>query len=231
VSTFVVGSVVPVSGWDARLLLAHARQLAKLHNPEYDLSGPVGGQGSVLDLAQEFQDGFQWWQQAHPEITDEPGTTALATEIRDVLAATAADFEGIRYSFIHGDLVATNVLVDSSGIPRYIDWEWARIGDVAQDLAYIGGTVVGGPWYAQMDASMVDRFLAEYMRAAAESSPGRLDSFQRLRRRRDAWELYERFLSSLHYMKQARELVEPGPYPQAVRTLHATLRTRLRTMG
>ena len=227
VSTFVPGSVLAASDWDERLLCDHARQLARLHRPGFALAGPLGAAGAVIDIVGEFDQGLQWWRTSHPEVTDDDEVAALARDIRARLVAATPDFEGIRYSFIHGDLVATNVVVDASRTPRYIDWEWARIGDVAQDLAYIGGEVTGGPWYARMSGATVTEFLTAYCAARAAQSDGQVEPLDRLRRRRDAWELVERFLSSLHFSRQARVVAEPGQYADAVRELRTTLRARL----
>lgn len=227
VSTFVPGAVLPAAQWNDALLRAHARQLARLHDPHYEGAGALGADGAAIDLVREFDEGYGWWQESHPDVTDSNGVAALGAAVRQRLLEARPFFDGMRYSFIHGDLVATNVVVDREGMPRFIDWEWARIGDVAQDLAYIGGTVVGGPWYVFMKPSTVTRFIAEYMTAAAAQPHWNNESFERLQGRRDAWELYERFLSSLHFLKQARALDDPGFYPEAVRSLHATLRSRM----
>jgi hypothetical protein len=45
--------------------------------------------------------------------------------------------------------------------------------------------------------------------------------------RRDAWEVYERFLSSLHFSTQAAALGPGSIYPAAVRALHRTLTARV----
>ena len=227
VSTFVPGSVRSAADWDERLLRDHARQLARLHQPRFHLAGPLGRAGAVIDIVAEFDAGLQWWRTSHPEVTEDDEVAALARRIRARLVAAAPAFEGIRYSFIHGDLVATNVVVDASGTPRYIDWEWARIGDVAQDLASIGGEVTGGPWYARLSSAAVTEFLREYLAARGAQPDGQVEPLDSLRRRRDAWELVERFLSSLHFSRQARVVTDPGRYAEAARELRTTLRARL----
>ena len=40
-------------------------------------------------------------------------------------------------AFLHGDLVAANVLWPPEGGPVLVDWEFARMGDPAEDLAYL----------------------------------------------------------------------------------------------
>jgi aminoglycoside phosphotransferase (APT) family kinase protein len=41
------------------------------------------------------------------------------------------------FAFLHGDLVAANVLWPPAGGPVLVDWEFARAGDPAEDLAYL----------------------------------------------------------------------------------------------
>jgi Ser/Thr protein kinase RdoA (MazF antagonist) len=38
--------------------------------------------------------------------------------------------------FVHGDFRIGNVLVDESGVVAVVDWEFARYGDIAEDLAF-----------------------------------------------------------------------------------------------
>lgn len=231
VSTFVPGAVFAPSRWNKALLMGHARQLAKFHGSRRKAANGLGIGEDPVDIVREFDEGYAWWQEAHPEVTDNANVEAVGAAIRRRLIGARPWFEGMRTTLIHGDLVATNIVVDTAGVPRYIDWEWARIGDVAQDLAYIGGHVVGGPWYVPMKPATVDAFIVEYVSAAATRAHGNNEPFERLLGRRDAWELCERFLSSLHFAKQARTLPDPGYYPAAVRSLHATLRTRLNLAG
>lgn len=41
------------------------------------------------------------------------------------------------FALIHGDLSLGNLLWDDDGVPTLIDWEFARDGDPAEDLAYL----------------------------------------------------------------------------------------------
>ncbi len=44
---------------------------------------------------------------------------------------------GAAFALLHGDLVAANVLWPPGGGPVLIDWEFHRMGDPAEDLAYL----------------------------------------------------------------------------------------------
>jgi aminoglycoside phosphotransferase (APT) family kinase protein len=60
--------------------------------------------------------------------------TADAGLARRVAAVPPADGP---FAFLHGDLVAANVLWPPAGGPVLVDWEFARMGDPAEDLAYL----------------------------------------------------------------------------------------------
>jgi aminoglycoside phosphotransferase (APT) family kinase protein len=51
-----------------------------------------------------------------------------------VLAAPGAD--GMRFALLHGDLVEDNIVWPRTG-PVLVDWEFWRMGDPAEDLAYL----------------------------------------------------------------------------------------------
>lgn len=221
VSSHVAGRHVPAGEWDDALLARHAGQLARLHRRRFPVEGT-----DRLDLVAEFDEGAQWWAEHHPEVGDTPGARRLAGEIHRRLVDAAGEFEAITYAFVHADLVATNVVVGDDGVPRFIDWEWARIGDVANDLALIGGTVTGGRWYVPMDDAAIDRFIGAYVEESRSlgSTP---EDPARLRARRDAWELHERFQNALHCQARSREEgADPG-YALAAAQLRQGIRHRL----
>jgi aminoglycoside phosphotransferase (APT) family kinase protein len=179
VTTLVPGRVVAASEWTPDLLAAHARHLARLHQMERP--------GSTL-VADHFRDSLAWWTGHHPEIVE---------QVARLVPLVAAFVEPIppapRHTLIHGDAVPTNILVDDAGTPRYVDWEWVEFGDPAQDLGYLGGSIAVMPWYVPLDQAAVDHFVAAYQ----EIHPDRT-----LHRRRAAWEVCERFFTSLHLRTQ-----------------------------
>jgi aminoglycoside phosphotransferase (APT) family kinase protein len=225
VTTYVPGQVVAARNWDDALLHAHARQLAVLHATPFAAAGAVTAseqdRTTGLSLSERFADSIGWWRGAHPEVLADDDVARLVPAVERYLAEAAPVFARLhRFSLIHGDLVVPNVLVDA-GTPRYVDWEWVEIGDPAQDLAYIGGPVAAPPWYVPLSPARVDRFLNAYADHAGESA-GSMDD---LRVRRDAFEVFERFFSSLHF--RTRRGTEDDPYTEAVRLLTAGLRERL----
>jgi aminoglycoside phosphotransferase (APT) family kinase protein len=179
VTTFVPGRVGGPADWTPELLTAHARGLARLHQERRP--------GSVL-VADHFRDSLAWWRDHHPAIVD---------QVAGLVPLVAAHVEPAppapRHTFVHGDAVATNILIDDAGTPRYIDWEWADFGDPAQDLAYVGGVIAAPPWYVPLGQAELDHFLAAYQEVHPDET---------LHERRTAWEICERFFASLHLRTQ-----------------------------
>jgi aminoglycoside phosphotransferase (APT) family kinase protein len=262
VTTVVAGRELPPSAWTQRHLRAHARRLAELHRVLAPGRGPlalspVGSEEpdpwadvdpAPLDLVAEFDavvDGA-----AAEGTVDRCGLGPLVGAARRFCADRADAFaEPLPWVLCHGDLCATNILwpetedEDGIGIPDYIDFEWAQADDPARDLAIIGGSVHGGPWYVPMAEDMVDAFLAEYLDAREGMAPlvpssahhsgvevdeGRtlptLDPVA-LRIRRDVWEVHEKTAMLLHLAATAQG-GGTGADP-VVTTLRSTLEARL----
>ncbi len=72
----------------------------------------------------------------------------LATAAADRLRPVVADGVEAPFRFLHGDLVAANILW--TPVPVLVDWEFWRTGDPAEDLAYLA--VMNGLPDAVMDA-------------------------------------------------------------------------------
>src|SRR5699024_7187226 len=99
----------------------------------------------------------------------EPILEATVSRVR-AIERDIAQLDG--FVLAHGDLCATNIMWDRAGIDatsehptvRYIDFEWAQGEDPARDLANIGGSVHGGPWYVPMDEEQISGVVDRYVR-------------------------------------------------------------------
>ena len=63
------------------------------------------------------------------------GDAALANRVADGLPPLTAGADARPFRLLHGDLVSSNVLWTPE--PRLVDWEFWRMGDPAEDLAYL----------------------------------------------------------------------------------------------
>jgi hypothetical protein len=143
--------------------------------------------GSVL-TADHFRDSLAWWRDHHPAVVDQ-----VAHLVPLVAAQVEPTPPAPRHTLVHGDAVATNILVDDAGTPRYIDREWADFGDPAQELASLGGALATPPWYVPLSRAALAHFLAAYQEIHPDET---------LPVRRAARELCERFSTSLHLRTQ-----------------------------
>ena len=221
VTTFVPGRVVDGTAWTQQMLDTHTDQLARLH-----AASAVSDDGVPLaprDLAAELSRDFTGWCASAPEVASTSSAVSLAPLVVEHLRRRQWAFEdaGPRV-LVHGDAVATNVVFDERGTARYIDWEWAHTGDVAQDLAHIGGQVHGGPWYVPLTGTQVEAQVRRYLRARHPAGAS-LGELERLLARRQAWEVYERFMSSLHFERVHRGGPDGERYGLWVATLRETL--------
>ncbi|PZT70347.1 hypothetical protein DN402_33495 [Streptomyces sp. SW4] len=143
---YVPGRVPQPAEWTESLLQAHARRLSTLHARAFarcgGLRAPAAERSAALSLTDLFDESLAWWRERFPGLLRDRETGALLPRVAAFVAAAEPAFRRLdRFALVHGDLVVPNIVVDDAGTPRYVDWEWARIGDPAQDLAYIGGPV------------------------------------------------------------------------------------------
>jgi thiamine kinase-like enzyme len=228
-ATWVPGNSKPPAAWTEADLQVWAQVLARLHDPVYQRRGPVR-QPTIegLSLVSEFEQILAWWRDNQPAVATTPAAAALGERVLNWLGDYEADFRRLdRFSFIHADLVAGNVVFDG---PRcwLVDWEWAEIGDVARDLALLGGWGAAGPSYVPLNDAQINLLLETYANAVLVKSGSRPD-LESLRRRRDAWEMCNRYPTCLHYQLQARRSDPTGVYAEAAAQLWDSIATRLAT--
>ena len=194
VTTHVPGRALRATDWNPRLATATAPAPSAAFVPS------AGEQGEELAT---------WWGEHHPQTLTDPRVRALLPAWRRELDRLAPAFEAVpTHPLIHGDAVATNVILGPDGLPRLIDFEWSGPGDTAKDLALIGGRVTGGPWYLPMTPDDVTAFVTEYSRYSPSSrlvqDTGAADP-QRLLERRDAYELLDRLGNLLYCLSRPGE--------------------------
>ena len=207
VTTHVPGRALRATDWNPRLATALAHQIAHLHAAL--ATGPAPSAAFVPSADEQGEELLTWWGEHHPQTLTDPRVRALLPAWRRELTRLAPAFEAVpTHRLIHGDAVATNVILGPDGLPRLIDFEWSGPGDTAKDLALIGGRVTGGPWYLPMTPDDVTAFVTEYARYSRRSrlaqDTGATDP-QRLLERRDAYELLDRLGNLLYCLSRPGE--------------------------
>ena len=204
VTTHVPGRALRATDWNPRLATALAHQLARLHEA---LAAATALSAALVPSADEQgEELLTWWAEHHPETLTDPRVRALLPAWRRELTRLAPAFETVpTHPLIHGDAVATNVVLGPDGLPRLIDFEWSGPGDIAKDLALIGGRVTGGPWYLPMAPDDVTAFVTEYSRRSRLAQDAGATDPQRLLDRRDGYELLDRLGNLLYCLSRPGE--------------------------
>jgi aminoglycoside phosphotransferase (APT) family kinase protein len=229
VTSYVPGRVRSPEEWNDALLSAHAAQLARLHQRAFDRCGaitePSERRSPTLSLVDLFTASLAWWQTSRPDLVRDPEVARLLPRVEAFVVAARPAFERLdRFALVHGDLIAANILVDEAGVPRYVDWEWAEIGDPARDFALLGGHVASRPDYLPLGRDRIRSLLDAYVRAAGD----RGDTVDSLETRHGAWEVFDRFFCSLHFRSRRGSADDrTGRYTNAVAELTAGLDRRV----
>lgn len=194
VTSRVPGRTLPAAAWDDEALLAAlASSLAHLHHDGDRRGLALPGRPDPVGDAELAH---AWWRER------EPGTARVLAPlwpaVRRHQALTVPAFDRVSPVLLHGDPAAANLLVDDDGLVRFVDWEWAQVGDPARDLAFIGGQIAGEPWYAALTDSRL-RAQAEHYLAQRTSRGGATQERPELvLERRRAHLVHEAFFTAAH---------------------------------
>ncbi len=151
-------AIVAGRPWAPRLLDAAPGRITTTRCPGAPraLAGLAAGDarrlGAVLrelhDLRRAAEGGLPWWPapapslEAYREARAEDAEAGLAATPaaglarRALAVALPARGEPEPFRLLHGDLVEANVVWGPDG-PALVDWEFWRLGDPAEDLAYL----------------------------------------------------------------------------------------------
>lgn len=176
--------------WSRADYEAHARALARLHGQAYAGHGDLDNPSTKpLDMVTRFDAACRYWVERRPDIFALPPVSRLHTAIRQYMVAQNAHFTALRrFSLVHGDAHWRNILLHEGRV-RYIDWEWATLGDPACDVAKVGWDVATA-WQFKLTGEDLERYLATYLALLPDPT---------LRTRREAWMIFTMFFDQIYH--------------------------------
>lgn len=198
--SFIPG-VTPAE-WSEELLRTHATNLARMHSHEASTytSRDREQVTAPFDLYGIFQQALVHWRVRAPWIFEDQLVQRLLPRLDAYFREHNHLFVSLtRFSLIHGDLCASNILVHEDKV-RYIDWEYARYGDGALDFAQLAWEIDNPPWQVRLTESQLTAFFQAYLEQ-------RLD--QTLIERYKVWCTYIQFFDHVTHRQTAR-------YPKAL---------------
>lgn len=179
--------------WTTADLARHARSLARLHTRTFPYHGDAEQPTAPpFDMLQRFDVALDYWRRATPELLELAVSRRLLAPIRHFIAERQPLFAALnQFAVVHGDAHPLNVLFDGDQV-RYIDWEWAALGDPAMDVAAIGWDI-STAWQFELTGNRLERFLAAYQEQRADAT---------LAERREVWMLFTMFFDQLYHRTQ-----------------------------
>jgi aminoglycoside phosphotransferase (APT) family kinase protein len=151
---------------------AELGRLHALNHDELRLWPPGSGDDPAGELLGYIEHWRALWQEAYV-----PGFPAIEAAFDWLGANVPADLE--RLAIVHSDFGLHNVLADGDEVTAILDWEFAHLGEPAEDLEYVrAGIEPLGCW---------EHFLSSYLSAGGpEPVPGRARFYRVWRSQRNA---------------------------------------------
>lgn len=193
--SFIPG-VTPAE-WSEELLRTHASNLARMHSQETNTytSRDHEQVAAPFDLYGIFQRALVYWRARASWIFEDEVVQRLLPRLDDYFRERNHLFVALtRFSLIHGDLCASNILVHAGKL-RYIDWEYARYGDGALDFAQLAWEIDNPPWQVRLAEPQLTTFFQAYL----EQRPD-----QALIERYKVWCTYIQFFDHITHRQTAR---------------------------
>jgi thiamine kinase-like enzyme len=206
-----------IKRWTRKHLKLHAKKLAELHKKKFPYDK------KTFDVYKIFL----------KEIKDSSGDTLKDKDIKLLLPKISQYikennhyFTSLkRFPFIHGDPYVDNILFSKRDV-HYIDWEWAKIGDNAEDVSrFFDEDCSYLPWVIKLSGSKLKFFLNTYLKHHDDKT---------LRTRIKIWSLYYEFMDLLYFKwklknwKKEKSDLTKDCYEKAVKTLTKILKKKLK---
>ena len=183
-----------------------------------NLTDSIRRDGWNLPLRESVHGYIREWYEIYLSNAHNPSPTLIS--IFGWLLANVPNSPG-RPVLLHGDIGFHNMLIDEGRLSVLVDWEFAHLGDPAEDLGYVRNSSPGIPW---------ETFMSYYRAAGGpEIDPARLHFFQVWVQARNAaasnlamgrFEIgaipdlklaYTGHFHFLHFIQAACDLIEAGP--------------------
>jgi aminoglycoside phosphotransferase (APT) family kinase protein len=155
-----------------QLLQVLAEAMARLHTMPPclelgDLTQSIRTDAWSLSIPESITRYLQEWLHIYQTNTHNPSLTLMG--LYGWLLANVPQAEG-RPALLHGDIGFHNMVVHEGRLSVLLDWEFAHVGDPAEDLGYVRNVIHGPDW---------DTFMQLYRAAGGpEVDPVRLHYFQ-----------------------------------------------------
>jgi thiamine kinase-like enzyme len=177
--------------WSDVDLETHAHRLAQLHQRKFDKHGKFGCLTQAeFDILNRFEIELHYWQIHYPDLFELATFQSLLPAISRFVAEHTKLFTGLRaFTIVHNDLNMHNIVFHGNHL-YYIDWQWTRVGDPAQDIAAIGWDIAIPRGVMKLTGQRRDMFFETYLGNKVDST---------LRQRSEVWMVYQMFFAFLFY--------------------------------
>ncbi|MCC7433024.1 aminoglycoside phosphotransferase family protein [Candidatus Peregrinibacteria bacterium] len=174
IQSFIKGQ--HVEKFSNAFLATHARKMADLHSKNVINQKPKSAYESFFER-------YDYSKKNQPELFENDlSIDQIATKIETLFSHNEGIFKNINNSYlIHGDLHHRNILLDGETI-KYVDWEEARYGDNALDVATL-------LWFIELSPEQYGTYLTTYQEIIQDPS---------LEKRMNLWLIYKDFSLLLH---------------------------------
>ncbi|MFH1917303.1 MAG: aminoglycoside phosphotransferase family protein [Nanoarchaeota archaeon] len=217
VLTYVEGK--PVKNWTRKHLRLHAQKLAFLHKKTYPYWSDFVTKHKRLDIVKRYQGHV-----ADFDMQFDKDSCSIIANVEKYLEDHKHLFLSLsRFSLIHMDTCINNILFTKDDV-KYIDWEWVRIRDPAEDLSrhyYPDFSLM--PWAILLNGSRWEYFLDEYLKLRKDKT---------LKERVKVWNTYYLLTDMLYFQwkianftKEKSDLSKKH-YESAIRLMKRSLNKR-----
>lgn len=182
--------------WTDKHLKMHAKKLAMLHKNKSRHWGKIGQKKKIFDLYKYLLKEMRGYKGNDAFIFDDKDIKTLTPKIKKYIKEKNHLFTSLkRFSMIHTDTCLVNTLFQKDEV-KFIDWEWMRYGDNAEDLAQAYSEDLAiPPWIMKLSKKRADLYLNTYLKYNPDKT---------LKQRVEVWSIYIKFTALLYFKWKTR---------------------------